>query len=88
MLATKLTEEDAKRAEALWAENQRTHDVSDRVGQTVGTERAFWMRIARACATEGARLTPRAPSAPSAAVTPPESLTKSRRDTLRCNILI
>src|SRR5260370_39389950 len=38
------------------------------------------MRIARAWATDGARLTPSAPSAPSAAETPPENLTKSRRD--------
>src|SRR5205807_9738395 len=38
------------------------------------------MRNVRACATDGARLTPSAPSAPTAAETPPESLTKSRRD--------
>src|SRR5919199_3966429 len=37
------------------------------------------MRNVRACATDGARLTPSAPSAPRAADTPPESLTKSRR---------
>lgn len=33
-----LTEEDARRAEACWAEYQRAHDVSDRTGQTVGIE--------------------------------------------------
>src|ERR1043165_4997025 len=49
-------------------------------GQTVGTDLAFWMRSTRACATEGARLTPSAPSVPSAAETPPESLMKSRRE--------
>src|SRR5579859_971234 len=38
------------------------------------------MRRARACATVGARLTPRAPRPPNAAVTPPESRTKSRLD--------
>ena len=38
MLTTRLTEEDGKRAEARWAEYQRTHDVGDRIGQTVGIE--------------------------------------------------
>src|SRR5438874_11369895 len=38
MLTTKLTEEDARRAEALWAEYQKTHDVTDRIGETVGIE--------------------------------------------------
>lgn len=33
-----LTEEDARRAEARWAEYQRMHDVSDRIGQTAGIE--------------------------------------------------
>src|SRR5262245_32517114 len=49
-------------------------------GQTVGTDCAFWMRSARAWATDGARLTPSAPSAPRAAETPPDNLTKSRRE--------
>lgn len=38
MVAGKLTEADAQRAEALWAEYQRSHDVSDRIGETVGIE--------------------------------------------------
>jgi hypothetical protein len=38
MLAAKLTEEDGRRAQALWAEYQQAHDVSDRIGQTVGVE--------------------------------------------------
>src|SRR5712692_1724535 len=49
-------------------------------GQIVGTARAFWMRSVRAWATDGARLRPSAPSVPSAAETPPDSLMKSRRD--------
>src|SRR5260221_14242997 len=49
-------------------------------GQMVGTDRAFWMRSVRACVTDGARLTPSAPSVPSAADAPPESLMKSRRE--------
>src|SRR6266566_5219799 len=46
----------------------------------VGTAWAFWMRSVRACATDGARLMPSAPRVPRAAVIPPESLTKSRRE--------
>jgi hypothetical protein len=33
-----LTEEDSRRAEAVWTEYQKTHDVSDRVGQTAGID--------------------------------------------------
>jgi len=33
-----LTEEDARRAEARWAEYQRAHDVSLLAGQTVGID--------------------------------------------------
>ena len=50
------------------------------ISGAVGLVTTFWMRNARACATVGARLTPSAPSAPSAAETPPESRTKSRRE--------
>src|SRR5262245_61495402 len=34
----RLTEAEGRRAEALRAEYQRTHDVSDRVGQTAGID--------------------------------------------------
>jgi hypothetical protein len=34
----KLTEDDVRRAEAHWADYQRTRDVSDRTGQTVGID--------------------------------------------------
>lgn len=37
-MAQRLTKEDALRAEALWEEYQRTHDVSARGGQTAGID--------------------------------------------------
>jgi hypothetical protein len=33
-----LTEKDAHRAEAVWAEYQRGHDLSDQVGKTAGID--------------------------------------------------
>jgi len=38
METTALTEDDARRAEALWAQYQNTHDTLGRLGQTVGME--------------------------------------------------
>ncbi len=38
MINVKLTEDDARRAEALWSEYLKSHDVSAMTGQTVGIE--------------------------------------------------
>jgi hypothetical protein len=38
VVTRRLTEADGRRAEALWAEYQTKHDVSDRIGQTVGID--------------------------------------------------
>jgi hypothetical protein len=35
-----MTDADVERAKAIWAEYQRTHDVSDRKGQIVGIDPA------------------------------------------------
>ena len=38
MPATKLTEADVARAEQIWADYQRDHDVSDRIGRAAGID--------------------------------------------------
>ena len=38
MPATKLTEADVARAQEIWVEYQKQHDVSDRKGQAVGID--------------------------------------------------
>ena len=37
-MSTKSTEVDVDRARQIWAEYQKQHDVSDRVGQAVGID--------------------------------------------------
>jgi hypothetical protein len=38
--ATNWSESDSKKAQAVWFEYQAKHDLSDRIGQTVGIEPA------------------------------------------------
>lgn len=38
MTESKWTEDDTTRAREIWAEYQKTHDVSDRIEQAVGID--------------------------------------------------